>query len=375
MGKRDKTGIEEAGNGSARKSKKVKRSEETTSVAEDPELECEEQPFSSEKKKKKKRSSDEAVAAAQTEEDQAEGETGAQDDDAHARKQKKSKKQKLDDEDGSGTRSSAKSSPEEADAAATDAQKASEEKDGYKERKGKFDESKTVFVRNLPRETTEDALSSDFGECGEMISCRMVYNGDGSCKGIAFVTYATQACCDKALSYNGTDYGGRTIYVVMAGDRAQKGKDGRGEGRECTDNTICIRGLPFATTQESLKKDFEECGEVMSCRVLLNDEGSCKGIAFIRYKTKESCDKAIEFDNTDYGGRTILVAMAGQGGGKAKGGKEKGSGGKGKGKQDGAKSKGGKGKAKASKGPPPKHTGAMVQSTGVRTAFDNSESE
>merc|ERR1711998_185481 len=100
--------------------------------------------------------------------------------------------------------------------------------------------------------------------------------------------------------------------------------------------------------------DFGECGEMESCRMLLNDEGTCKGIAFIKYNTEEGCKKAIEFNETDYGGRTIYVSMAGEGG-------------KGKGK------KGKKGKptseAKA------KSSGAMVESTGKKVAFDDSEDE
>merc|ERR1712193_224942 len=113
-------------------------------------------------------------------------------------------------------------------------------------------------------------------------------------------------------------------------------------------------GLPFATQEDVLKKDFEECGEMESCGMLLNDEGTCKGIAFIKYKTEEGCKKAIEFNETDYGGRTIYVSMAGEGG-KGKGKDGKGKDGKGKGK------KGKKGKATSEA--KAKSSGAMVEST------------
>merc|ERR1711991_503027 len=115
-------------------------------------------------------------------------------------------------------------------------------------------------------------------------------------------------------------------------DKGEKG----GKGERDNTNTVMVRGLPFATQEDVLKKDFGECGEMESCRMLLNDEGQCKGIAFIKYKTEEGCKKAIEFNETDYGGRTIYVSMAGEGGkGKGKDGKGKdgkGKDGKGKGK-------------------------------------------
>merc|ERR1712019_297631 len=73
---------------------------------------------------------------------------------------------------------------------------------------------------------------------------------------------------------------------------------------------VFVRGLPFATTEETLKKDFAECGEIVSLRMPLNDEGSCRGIAFIKYSDKDGRDKAMKFNETDYGGRTISVTDA-----------------------------------------------------------------
>merc|ERR1712176_1188570 len=122
-----------------------------------------------------------------------------------------------------------------------------------------------------------------------------------------------------------------------------------------------VLGLPFATEKDTLEKDFAECGEIDNCRMLLNDEGQCRGIAFIKYKSKGGCDKAKEFDATDYGGRTIYVSMAGEGG--------KGKDGKGKGKDKGKKGK--KGKGKVSSEAKAKSSGAMIESTGKKQSFDS----
>merc|ERR1711862_594496 len=118
----------------------------------------------------------------------------------------------------------------------------------------------------------------------------------------------------------------------------------------------------------ALKKDFAECGEIVSLRMPLNDEGSCRGIAFIKYTDKEGMDKAIAFNETDYGGRTIYCVPAADkpdGKGKGKDGKDKG---KDKGK--------GKGKGKKGKAPSEakaKSSGAMVESTGKKQTFDDSD--
>merc|ERR1712019_128399 len=132
---------------------------------------------------------------------------------------------------------------------------------------------------------------------------------------------------------------------------------------------VFVRGLPFATTEESLKKDFADCGEIVSLRMPLNDEGSCRGIAFIKYSDKEGMDKAIAFNETDYGGRTISVTdAADKPDGKAKG--------KGKDGKDGkSKGKGKKGKGKATSEAVAKNTGAMVESTGSKQTFEDSDDE
>jgi RNA recognition motif-containing protein len=104
----------------------------------------------------------------------------------------------------------------------------------------------------------------------------------------------------------------------------------------------------------------------------LNEEGNPKGIAFVQYKTEEGVKKALEFNETDYGGRTIYVSKAGEGGG-GKGKDGKGKDGKGKGKD--GKGKKGKGKGKAPSESFAKSTGAMVESTGEKKTFDDSDDE
>jgi len=301
-------------------------------------------------KKAKKAAAAAAAAAEEEEEDEA------------PKKTKKSKKAAAEEEEDEEEPVKKKEEEEEEEAPAW----------GKGKGKGKSgDNELTVFVRGLPFATTEDALRKDFAECGEVTSCRMPLNDEGSCKGIAFIAYADKAGMDKALAFNETDYGGRTIYCSPAADKPDgkgKGKDGGKKGKGGNNElTVFVRGLPFATTEDALRKDFAECGEVTSCRMLLNDEGSCRGLAFIAYADKEGMDKALAFNETDYGGRTIYCSPAADkpdGKGKGKDGKD----GKGKGK------KGKKGKAPSEAFA--KSSGAIVESTGKKQTFaDDSDDE
>merc|ERR1712139_491746 len=234
----------------------------------------------------------------------------------------------------------------------------------------------TVFIRGLPWSVTEDILRKDFAECGEIEKLNMPKNEEGKSKGIAFVKYLAQEGFDAALKFDNTEYGGRNIFVSKAGEGGKgkgkdgKGKDGKGKGKSERDNelTVFVRGLPFSVEEEALKKDFAECGAIERLNLPMNEEGKPKGIAFVKFETQEGVDAALKFDNTEYGGRTINVSKAGEGG-KGKGKDAKGKGKKGKDGKGKSKGKGKKGAKNAAQ------TGAMVESTGERKTFADSDDD
>merc|ERR1711957_472677 len=148
-------------------------------------------------------------------------------------------------------------------------------------------------------------------------------------------------------------------------------KKGKGKGKGGDENTVFVRGLPYGTTEEVFTKDFGECGEIATLRMPLGEDGSPRGFAVITYTDKAGMDKAMAFNETDYGGRTIFCSDAAI---KPEGkGKSKGKDGKGKGKDGKGKGKGKKGKANSEAFV--KNTGVMVESTGTKVAFADSDDE
>jgi len=95
--------------------------------------------------------------------------------------------------------------------------------------------------------------------------------------------------------------------------------------------TVFIGGIPWSCSEDTVRKDFAECGEIERLSMPMNDEGKPKGFAFITYAKKAGVDAALKFDGDDYGGRTLKVNVAGAKG-SGKGQKGKGEKGKGKGK-------------------------------------------
>merc|ERR1712242_141532 len=251
-----------------------------------------------------------------------------------------------------------KKTDEEAPAPEKEPEPAPTSKGGKDKGKGKGNKEFEIFIGGLPYGTTEDVLRKDFEECGKIVAFRMPLNDEGNCRGIAFCEYTDKESVEKALKFHETEYGGRYLSVRMSGeDKGKgKGKDGKGKGKGNKEHEVFIGCLPYSTTEEVLKKDFAECGEIVNFRLPLNDEGNPRGIAFIEFKDKECCEKALKFHETDYGGRTLTVKMSGDGG--------KGDKGRGKGKKGKAPSE-----AKA------KSSGCIVAGTGEKKTFSESESE
>lgn len=75
---------------------------------------------------------------------------------------------------------------------------------------------------------------------------------------------------------------------------------------------LFVAGLPFSTTQDELKTLFSESGAVVSATVIMDKmTGQSKGFGFVEMETTEEAAKAISsLNETEFGGRTLIVAEA-----------------------------------------------------------------
>lgn len=107
-----------------------------------------------------------------------------------------------------------------------------------------------VYVGNLPWTTTEQELTQEFGQFGQVSEAKIVTDRDtGRSKGFAFVTFETEDGAEKAISsLDGADFGGRAIRVSIAENKPRRpreqnfGGGGRGFGGGGYDNDGGGRG-------------------------------------------------------------------------------------------------------------------------------------
>jgi len=77
--------------------------------------------------------------------------------------------------------------------------------------------TRTLYVGNLPWNTTPDDLTNFFSEYGEVMSSRIITDREtGRSRGFGFVEVGEQEAARLAEELNGKDFGGRPLTVNEA---------------------------------------------------------------------------------------------------------------------------------------------------------------
>lgn len=82
-----------------------------------------------------------------------------------------------------------------------------------------------LFVGNLPNNMTEDELTSEFKEYGEIQSLKIIINREtGRSRGFGFIEMPDNAARKAMEELNETEMGGRQISVSLAQERRPTGR-------------------------------------------------------------------------------------------------------------------------------------------------------
>ena len=75
---------------------------------------------------------------------------------------------------------------------------------------------------------------------------------------------------------------------------------------------LFVAGLPFSSSDEDIKNHFSAAGVVTLVQIITDKfSGRSKGFGFVEFEKEEEATKAIEmFNDTDFGGRKLIVAEA-----------------------------------------------------------------
>jgi RNA recognition motif-containing protein len=75
---------------------------------------------------------------------------------------------------------------------------------------------------------------------------------------------------------------------------------------------LYVGGIPYSSTEETIKEFFSQAGQVDSVRIILDRmTGRSRGFGFVEMADEDGARKAIEmFDGKEFEGRTLVVNEA-----------------------------------------------------------------
>jgi RNA recognition motif-containing protein len=143
--------------------------------------------------------------------------------------------------------------------------------------------SKTnLYIRGLNADTSDSDLYTLCNRFGSIVSTKAILDKNtNKCKGYGFVDFDNPASAEMAV----TELQKQGILVHMA------------KQQEADPTNLYIANLPQTMTESDLENLLQPYGQVVSTRILINQNRQPRGVGFARMETKEQCDSIIALLN------------------------------------------------------------------------------
>ncbi|KAK4882930.1 hypothetical protein RN001_006249 [Aquatica leii] len=167
-----------------------------------------------------------------------------------------------------------------------------------------------VFIKNLDKNIDNKALYDTFSAFGNILSCKVAMDDRGGSKGYGFVHFETEESAKKAIDrVNGMLLNGKKVYVGKFIPRVEREKQ-LGEKAKLFTN-VYIKNFKKDVSDENLQEIFNKFGNITSCVVMKNSDGSSKCFGFVAFDNPKSAANAVrDMHNKEINGQSLYVARA-----------------------------------------------------------------
>jgi len=188
-----------------------------------------------------------------------------------------------------------------------------------------------VFIKNLDKSIDNKAMYDTFSAFGNILSCKVAQDGDGTSKGYGFVHFETEEAAMNAIQkVNGMLLNEKKVFVGRFVPRKEREKELGEKAKKFTN--VYIKNFGDDLSDDKLKEMFNKFGKVTSYRVVRDDKakldasgdamseasevlgddsGKAKGFGFVSFEDSESAEKAVdELNGQEIGGKTLYVGRA-----------------------------------------------------------------
>lgn len=165
----------------------------------------------------------------------------------------------------------------------------------------------TLYITNFPESADDAYIRKLFGEFGVMFDVRWPSKKFKSTRRFCYVQYTSPAAAEAALSLHGKELEPHQSLSVLISNPERK-KDRT--DHDADNKEIYVAGLNKMTSSDDLRKLFEQHGKVKGIRMATDQNGHCKGYAFVEYKDAEHATAALQSNNFELKKRHIAVTMS-----------------------------------------------------------------
>ncbi|KFK41598.1 hypothetical protein AALP_AA2G149300 [Arabis alpina] len=177
-----------------------------------------------------------------------------------------------------------------------------------------------IYVKNLPKEITDDELRKTFGKYGDISSAVVMKDQSGNSRCFGFVNFESPEAAEVAVEkMNGISLGEDVLYVGRAQKKSEREEELRRKFEQerlsrfekLQGSNLYLKNLDDSVNDEKLKEMFSEYGNVTSCKVMMNSQGLSRGFGFVAYANPEEALKALnEMNGKMIGKKPLYIALA-----------------------------------------------------------------
>ncbi|KAH1045679.1 hypothetical protein J1N35_036463 [Gossypium stocksii] len=168
-----------------------------------------------------------------------------------------------------------------------------------------------VYVGGIPYRYTEDDIRYYFESCGIItdVDC-MKFPDTGKFRGIAIISFKTEAAAKEALALDRAEMGGMQLTIQPY--KSTRANKATGFAPKMVEgyNRIYVGNLSWDITEDDLKRFFSDCN-ISSIRFGTNKEtGEFRGYAHVDFSDSVSVAMALKLDQEIVCGRPAKISCA-----------------------------------------------------------------